>query len=126
MWLKDFAYSLWLFVLVLVIILGASIVYLKTIQTLKHLSIKTRLLWILLKLKIQSWYLKKTQSGQTEYNSSDWVGTQWIPSESLTESDLVQPSSEKPSCSPPKAKASKEGTGSRRSTKPKSKPKLKK
>ena len=123
MWLKDFAYFLWLFVLVLVTILVASIVYSKTIQTLERLYLVIRLWWMMGKLKIQSWFSKKTQSPSKEYES---LGETWIPSESLLMSDLVQPSSEEPSCNPPKPKASKEGTGSRRSEKPKATPKPKK
>ena len=123
MWLKDFAFYLWFFVLAVAIILISSIVYSKITQTLKPLFIKIQLLWILLKLKIQSLFSKKTPSPLKEYES---LGETWIPSESLLMSDLVLPTSEKPLCNPPKAKASKEGTGSRRSTKPKSNPKSQK
>ena len=120
MWLKELAYSLWLFVLVLVTILISSIVYSKSTQTLKQLSLVIRLWWMMAKLKIQSWFSKKTPSPSKEYES---LGEVWIPSESLLMSDLAQPSSEKLSCNPPKAKAKKEGTGSRRSEKPKPKSK---
>ncbi len=123
MWLENLYYSFLLLAFLLVIILISSIAYSKITQTLKPLFIKIQLLWILLKLKIQSLFSKKTPSPLKEYES---LGETWIPSESLLMSDLVQPTSEKPLCNPPKPKASKEGTGSRRSTKPKSKPKLKK
>ena len=123
MWLENLYYSFLLLALLVVIILIGSIVYLKITQTLKPLFIKIQLLWILLKLKIQSLFSKKTPSPLKEYES---LGETWIPSESLLMSDLVLPTSEKPLCNPPKAKASKEGTGSRRSTKPKSNPKSQK
>ncbi len=122
-WLESFYYSLLLLALLVVIIAIGSTAYSKITQTLKPLSIKIQLLWILLKLKIQSLFSKKTPSPSKEYES---LGEVWIPSESLLISDLAPPTSEKPSCNPPKAKASKGESGSRRSTKPKSKPKLKK
>ena len=120
MWAENLYYSFLLLGFLLVIILISSIVYSKITQTLKPLFIKIQLLWILLKLKTQSLFSKKTPSPSAEYES---LGEVWIPSESLLMSDLVLPTSEKPLCNPPKAKASKEGTGSRRSTKQKSKPK---
>ena len=123
MWLENLYYSFLLLALLVVIILIGSTAYSKITQTLKPLSIKIQLLWILLKLKIQSLFSKKTPSPLKEYES---LGETWIPSESLLMSDLVLPTSEKPLCNPPKAKASKEGTGSRRSTKPKSNPKSQK
>ncbi len=120
MCLQDFAYYSWLGVLVVAIILTASIVYLKITQTLERLSRAIPLLWIVVKVKIQSWFSRKTPSPLTEYES---LGETWIPSESLLMSDLAPPTSNKLSCNPPKAKASKGESGSRRSTKPKSKPK---
>lgn len=123
MCLQDFYYSFLLLALLVVIILIGSTAYSKITQTLKPLSIKIQLLWILLKLKTQSLFSKKTPSPSAEYES---LGEKWIPSESLQMSDLAQPTSEKSSCNPPKAKASKGESGSRRSTKPKAKNQLKK
>ena len=69
MWLENLYYSFLLLALLVVIILIGSTAYLKITQTLKPLSIKIQLLWILLKLKIQSLFSKKTPSPLKEYES---------------------------------------------------------